>query len=63
MPKQYPTELRQRAVRLVVEQRDHYQSEFDGDPFDRGKAGRNDAGDPAEVGASGGDRLRPPARP
>jgi transposase len=29
MPKQYPTELRQRAVRLVVEQRDQYQSEYD----------------------------------
>jgi transposase len=29
MPKQYPTELRQRAVRLVVEQRDQYQSEYE----------------------------------
>jgi transposase len=28
MPKQYPTELRQRAVRLVAEQRDQYQSEY-----------------------------------
>jgi transposase len=29
MPKQYPTELRQRAVRLVAEQRDQYQSEYE----------------------------------
>jgi transposase len=29
MPKQYPSELRQRAVRLVVEQRDQYQSEYE----------------------------------
>lgn len=29
MPKQYPVELRQRAVRLVVEQRDQYQSEYE----------------------------------
>ena len=29
MPKQYPTELRQRAVRLVGEQRDQYQSEYE----------------------------------
>ena len=28
MPKQYPTEVRQRAVRLVVEQREHYESEY-----------------------------------
>ncbi len=27
MPKQYPSELRQRAVRLVIEQRDQYQTE------------------------------------
>jgi transposase len=29
MPKQYPTELRQRAVRLVMEQRDQYQTEYE----------------------------------
>jgi transposase len=29
MPKQYPTDLRQRAVRLVVEQCDQYQSEYE----------------------------------
>jgi transposase len=29
MPKQYPAELRQRAVRLVAEQRDQYQSEYE----------------------------------
>ena len=29
MPKQYPTELRQRAVRLVMQQRDQYQSEYE----------------------------------
>jgi transposase len=29
MPKQYPTELRQRAVRLVAGQRDQYQSEYE----------------------------------
>jgi transposase len=29
MPKQYPIELRQRAVRLVAEQRDQYQSEYE----------------------------------
>lgn len=29
MPKQYPTELRQRAVRLVAEQRDQYQTEYE----------------------------------
>ena len=29
MPKQYPVELRQRAVRLVAEQRDQYQSEYE----------------------------------
>jgi transposase len=29
MPKQYPTELRQRAVRLVAEQRDQYLSEYE----------------------------------
>jgi transposase len=29
MPKQYPTEVRQRAVRLVAEQRDQYQSEYE----------------------------------
>jgi transposase len=29
MPKQYPTELRQRAVRLVAEQRDQDQSEYE----------------------------------
>ena len=29
MPRQYPTELRQRAVRLVAEQRDQYQSEYE----------------------------------
>jgi transposase len=29
MPKQYPTELRQRAVRQVAEQRDRYQSEYE----------------------------------
>ena len=29
MPKQYPTELRQRAVRLVAEQRDQYESEYE----------------------------------
>jgi transposase len=29
MPKQYPSDLRQRAVRLVVEQREQYQSEFE----------------------------------
>jgi transposase len=28
MPKQYPTEVRQRAVRLVIEQRDQYESEY-----------------------------------
>jgi transposase len=29
MSKRYPIELRQRAVRLVMEQRDQYQSEFE----------------------------------
>jgi transposase len=29
MPKQYPAELRQRAVRLVLEQRDQYQTEYE----------------------------------
>jgi transposase len=29
MPKQYPAELRQRAVRLVAEQRDQYQTEYE----------------------------------
>jgi transposase len=29
MPKQYPAELRQRAVRLVAEQREQYQSEYE----------------------------------
>jgi hypothetical protein len=29
MPKRYPTELRQRAVRLVAEQRDQYQSGYE----------------------------------
>jgi transposase len=29
MPKQYPIEVRQRAVRLVAEQRDQYQSEYE----------------------------------
>jgi transposase len=29
MPKQYPIELRQRAVRLVIEQRDQYESEWE----------------------------------
>jgi transposase len=29
MPKQYPSELRQRAVRLVTEQRDQYQTEYE----------------------------------
>lgn len=29
MPKQYPSEVRQRAVRLVAEQRDQYQSEYE----------------------------------
>ena len=29
MPKQYPSELRQRAVRLVAEQREQYQSEYE----------------------------------
>jgi transposase len=29
MPKQYPIEVRQRAVRLVTEQRDQYQSEYE----------------------------------
>jgi transposase len=29
MPKQYPSELRQRAVRLVAEQRDQYESEYE----------------------------------
>jgi len=29
MPKQYPSELRQRAVRLVMQQRDQYQSEYE----------------------------------
>ncbi len=29
MPKQYPIELRQRAVRLVAEQREQYQSEYE----------------------------------
>jgi transposase len=29
MPKQYPAELRQRAVRLVMEQRDQYQTEYE----------------------------------
>ena len=28
-PKQYPTELRQRAVRLVMEQREQYQTEYE----------------------------------
>jgi transposase len=29
MPNWYPTELRLRAVRLVAEQRDQYQSEYE----------------------------------
>ena len=29
MPKQYPSEVRQRAVRLVAEQREQYQSEYE----------------------------------
>jgi transposase len=29
LPRQYPAELRQRAVRLVMEQRDQYQAEFE----------------------------------
>ncbi len=29
MPKQYPNEVRQRAVRLVIEQRDQYESEYE----------------------------------
>jgi transposase len=29
MPKQYPTELRRRAVRLVMEQREQYQTEYE----------------------------------
>jgi hypothetical protein len=61
MPKQYPTELRQRAVRLVAEQHDQYQSEY-GDPLDRGEVGRIDAGDTPEVGTAGGDRHGPPGR-
>ncbi|MGC2007475.1 transposase [Trebonia sp.] len=28
MPKQYPRELRERAVRLVAEQRDQYETEY-----------------------------------
>ena len=28
MPKQYPSEVRQRAVRLVLEQREQYESEY-----------------------------------
>ena len=29
MPKQYPSEVRQRAVRLVMEQREQYETEYD----------------------------------
>jgi hypothetical protein len=58
MPKQYPTEDRQRPVRLVMEQRDQDESEDAGSQRSRRRwAFRR--GDAAQVGAAGRDRLGP----
>jgi hypothetical protein len=53
MPKQYPRELRERTVRLVIEHRDEYATEYAAIPLDRRQAGHRDAGDAAPVGPSG----------
>lgn len=68
MPKQYPRELRERAVRLVAEHRGEYESGVRGDPLHRREAERRHAGDAAAVDpqgrglcrkAAGCDELRP----
>lgn len=52
MPKRYPRELRERTVRLVIEHRGEYATEYAAIPLDRGQAGHRDAG-AAPVGPPG----------
>jgi transposase len=66
MPKQYPRELRERAVRLVAEHRGEYETEYAAIRSVAGKLGISTAETlrkwvrQAEV--DGGQRLRAPAR-
>ncbi len=51
-PGRYPVEMRDRAVRMVFEAERHGRSQREGDLFGGGEAG-SDAGDGAQMGASG----------
>ena len=58
MPKQYPRELRERAVRLVAEHRGDYETEYAAIRSVAAKLGIATAGDPAQVGPPGRGRRR-----
>ena len=57
-PSKYPPEVRERAVRMVVESKGEYPSEFAAIRSIAAQAGDRLAGDAAQVGPSGRDRRR-----
>jgi transposase-like protein len=61
-PPSYPKELRERAVRMVLETKAEYPTEFNAITSIRAQAGDRVAGDAAQVGPAREDRFRAASR-